>query len=545
MKTLFLFSVLLLLICSNVFSQTNVPDSTNISGNWTLANSPYIIQGRAIVPNGQTLTIEPGVEVRLKSSASVSPSWFDYSAGNVGVIRVVGNIIANGTTDDPIVFTRNDNGFWGTILIDENASGGSSFSNCVIEYAKESRNVPGISTPVSFNGGISVYKSDISIHRNIFKNNNINGLYIKEVTNSFDFSENTFHDNGTNGSVIEQSVVNAINNTFYSNSISATGQVSAIRSSNSTVYLVGNLIYDNDDWGIYAINGGDHYIINNTIFGNSEGIRVENGANTYIYNSIIQDNTLNFATSNVGGANIEMQYSLTNDNTLPANITNVANNLLGSDAQFTNPGSSDFSLQSGSPAIDAGNPSTTGLNIPQTDILGNVRIDNGVIDIGSIEFQHPITDFTVTTSSSPTAGGSTNGGGTYASGSNVTVTATPNQGYSFVNWTENGTVVSSSPDYSFTLSSDRNLVANFELTVSIDEEKNEEKTISTYPNPTDGIVNIIARNLSKVEVYTFSGKFIFSTEQSVVDIRTQPAGIYLLKIKSSSGTETTKRVMKR
>src|SRR5205085_298509 len=42
----------------------------------------------------------------------------------------------------------------------------------------------------------------------------------------------------------------------------------------------------------------------------------------------------------------------------------------------------------------------------------------------------------VTTSSSPTAGGTTSGGSTYVTGTSVTVTATPNNGYVFTNWTQ-------------------------------------------------------------------------------------------------------------
>jgi len=292
------------LAVSFCFGQTTIPDNTNISGNWTVANSPYIIEGRAIVPNGQTLTIEPGVEIRLTSSTSFNPSWFNYGSGNVRVIRAQGKIITNGTSSSPILFTRNNSGFWGTILIDENTTDTSSFSHCIIEYAKESRNVGGIAAPLSFDAGISDFKSEVSIHENEFRNNNINGLYIREVTNSFDFSNNTFHDNGSNGSVIEQSNVNAINNTYFNNSNSATGQVAAIRSSNSTVKYIGNLIYNNDDFGIFTTSGGNNYIINNTIIENNQGVRVENGANTFIYNTIIQNNTLNFATSNTGGATV-------------------------------------------------------------------------------------------------------------------------------------------------------------------------------------------------------------------------------------------------
>jgi len=72
----------------------------------------------------------------------------------------------------------------------------------------------------------------------------------------------------------------------------------------------------------------------------------------------------------------------------------------------------------------------------------------------------------VTLSSSPAAGGTTVGAGSYSSGTSVTVTASKNPLYNFVNWTdkENGTEVSTSPSYQFTMpGNNRYLVANFSL----------------------------------------------------------------------------------
>jgi hypothetical protein len=71
--------------------------------------------------------------------------------------------------------------------------------------------------------------------------------------------------------------------------------------------------------------------------------------------------------------------------------------------------------------------------------------------------------FSVTTTAAPSAGGSTTGGGSYASGSSVTVTAAPNLGYAFINWTQGGAQVSASASYTFTVSASRSLVANFAL----------------------------------------------------------------------------------
>lgn len=61
----------------------------------------------------------------------------------------------------------------------------------------------------------------------------------------------------------------------------------------------------------------------------------------------------------------------------------------------------------------------------------------------------------------PEEGGIVNGAGSYTIGSQCTVTATANPTYTFVNWTENGTQVSSNATYTFTVSAERNLVANF------------------------------------------------------------------------------------
>lgn len=69
----------------------------------------------------------------------------------------------------------------------------------------------------------------------------------------------------------------------------------------------------------------------------------------------------------------------------------------------------------------------------------------------------------IVVSASPVAGGIVNGGGAVDQGTTQTLTATPGSAYDFVNWTENGTEVSTAATYQFTVSGDRNLVANFAL----------------------------------------------------------------------------------
>ena len=63
---------------------------------------------------------------------------------------------------------------------------------------------------------------------------------------------------------------------------------------------------------------------------------------------------------------------------------------------------------------------------------------------------------------SPEGAGSVSGEGAYQLGETCTLTATPSSDdYVFVNWTEDGEVVSTNAQYSFTVTGNRNLVANF------------------------------------------------------------------------------------
>ena len=69
--------------------------------------------------------------------------------------------------------------------------------------------------------------------------------------------------------------------------------------------------------------------------------------------------------------------------------------------------------------------------------------------------------------------------GTFNYGTSCTVTATPNANYHFVNWTENGTSVSTEASYTFTVTSGRDLVANFSAQQpSLVGDVNEDGVIS-------------------------------------------------------------------
>ena len=71
--------------------------------------------------------------------------------------------------------------------------------------------------------------------------------------------------------------------------------------------------------------------------------------------------------------------------------------------------------------------------------------------------------YTVTATVNPAETGTVEGAGTYEEGKTATLTATAAEGYEFVNWTVGEEVVSTENPYSFVVTADVALVANFEL----------------------------------------------------------------------------------
>ncbi len=88
-----------------------------------------------------------------------------------------------------------------------------------------------------------------------------------------------------------------------------------------------------------------------------------------------------------------------------------------------------------------------------------------------------VTTSTITVSANPTAGGSATGGGTFNNGQSATVTATTNTGWIFDGWKENGTLVSSNVSYTFTVTANRTLTAEF---------SQQQFTVSASANPIAG-----------------------------------------------------------
>ena len=87
------------------------------------------------------------------------------------------------------------------------------------------------------------------------------------------------------------------------------------------------------------------------------------------------------------------------------------------------------------------------------------QMKNGDVTI----LPEPVVNHTITVSANPAEGGTVTGGGEFEETDEISVKAVANEGYEFVNWTENEVEVSTDAEYTFEVLADRALVANFKV----------------------------------------------------------------------------------
>lgn len=131
-----------------------------------------------------------------------------------------------------------------------------------------------------------------------------------------------------------------------------------------------------------------------------------------------------------------------------------------------------------------------GWYVDNTQVSTSASYQVSVEDDVNIEARFTVVQFTVAVSADPVGGGTVSGAGTFDGGSSVTVNATNKAGYVFVNWTKNGTQVSTSAAYTFTLNDNTTLVANFEAVpthlVSLEVDPSQSGTVKGAGNYPEG-----------------------------------------------------------
>lgn len=427
--------LLLLISCLNSKAES-IQVSDEVSGIWNV--DTVLVMNNITLRESTTLEITPGVVVLFTDSY---------------YFKVKGSLTATGSQDQPIRFTIADttgfyndsipDGGWKNIRI-ENINplvDSIIFRYCNFEFGKATY----ADSIHGYGGAICIRNSDkVVIENCVFKNNHafFNGGAVYLENASIAVSNNLFEQNscgqvfayyGYGGELCTDWGEPVIyRNTFYQNSSTGIGGGLCVRLKDCMV--THNIFDDNfsalgGGFGILHIPICNFVISNNLIVNNGAtffgaGISNNNSNPIYVNNTIAN----NHCTGGGGGFYCKdsvvpvLQNNILYGNTQYGGEINQVylwdllsqpnfyyNNIEGGTAAFAGTGGSAYSgayqnnldealifeprtfeLNSQSPCVNSGNPDTSGLMIPATDLAGNTRLVWDRIDMGAYESQKPL-----------------------------------------------------------------------------------------------------------------------------------------------------------
>lgn len=115
--------------------------------------------------------------------------------------------------------------------------------------------------------------------------------------------------------------------------------------------------------------------------------------------------------------------------------------------------------------------------------------------------------YTVTLSANPSDGGTVSGAGKYEAETEVTISATANEGYEFTKWSDNNTNASRE----IILKSSLNLTAYFSKIYTLSYDKSHSDAVGTVPEPQSSTTSVKLQSTdlyrpadNKVELYTIT-----------------------------------------
>jgi len=352
----------------------------DVSGIWEVSKSPYMITGDLVVPDGETLEIEPGVKVVFRGPYR---------------IRVNGCVEALGEADKNIVFTHsNPTVRWDGFDFDITAASNDSslFDNCIFEYGYAQR-----SQPLNCGGAIAVkYFDKLKITNCIFQHN------------IADQAGATYNPCG--GAIALWHSDPLIQNCIFRYNYAEVfgGAIFAYRNSNP---IISNCLFYGNKSAEYAgaigfYRNSDGILLNNTIANNSAAdggaLAMMLSASPEIINTILWDNMAINQGKQVyiydGPSTPSFRYCDIQDGLAGFGGTAFtgiySDNLEGNPGFEGTMGATPYALTEYSPCIDAGWPSDW-FRIPCLDIECSQRICDGnndgccVIDMGAYEFNRP------------------------------------------------------------------------------------------------------------------------------------------------------------
>jgi len=199
-----IFANSLNVIFKNNRGQNNTINGIALHGNirnditWFKNEIPYIIFDFVLIEPGYSLTIEPGITVK------------GYRVGQYrSYLEIEGRLTAEGTPEEPIVFTSYSSGSWSGLTFSA-TSQNSILKNVIVEYG-------GIWRPFRYIwGAVSVVESSIEFIDSVSASSSDAGIYLR---NSSSTVENSHFENNKTGITIAgaEPEPQLINNIFSGN----------------------------------------------------------------------------------------------------------------------------------------------------------------------------------------------------------------------------------------------------------------------------------------------------------------------------------------
>ena len=161
-------------------------------------------------------------------------------------------------------------------------------------------------------------------------------------------------------------------------------------------------------------------------------------------------------------------------------------------------------------------------NVIPFEIYGLIGIDEPYeVQFASI--------YSISASISPENAGAITGVGEYVIGTDATLTAIANEGYVFNSWTLDGEIVSTEPSYTFTVTSEMNLIANFDALYSVSATVSPENAgtivgAGEYVSGTSATLIAMPNEGYAFNSWTLDGEVV-STEPSYTFTVTEPVNL--------------------